>query len=547
MMEIQNNEINLSGLTYSQVSQNVYEQYKNTGDAELFEELVSDLIMNKYSDCEETNDFILSLDKKDQRLAIMSLIDKETRGDANLLWAEMKAYVDSRIDKMDHVKDVIRIINKFVKDGAIEKKTHGEVMTPISLVREMLATLPEDVWSNPNLKWLDPCNGAGTFPFVVIYKLMNGLKDWEPDVEKRYKHIVENMIYTCELQSRNVFLWLCGVDPYNEYTTNTYWGSFLDEGFDRHMKEVWGVDKFDIVIGNPPYQDENRSQVKLWPLFINKSINFLNNGGNLVKIFPSVWVNRPGGQKFKKTTELFSIYQLEKVIIENKKEKKWFDIGETVCFIHLTKNKNSKDTIFIEGDKKLSIKYTAEKIILDEKKKLLNNIIEKVNNICLKNGKYEWFEDLHHNDSKEDMLSDTRLKTIRDPNDSIIWYTASQMFYTNSDNIRTDWRIIVNLSGYYYKENLISKYMKITNNEGCTSGMRSILCDNEDSAKNLFSILSSNLYRFYNDFQKTSGFNTFVFNFPKIENKKWTNVEIYKYFFLTEEEVLLVENFISEK
>jgi hypothetical protein len=136
-MIIGTNEIKISGLTYSVVNPYIYEEYRKTKDAELFEELVSDLILNKYSDCLETNEFILSLPKRDQRLAIMSLIDKETKGDANLVWAEMKAYVDSRVDKMDHVKDVIRIINKFVKDGAIEKKTHGEVMTPISLVREM--------------------------------------------------------------------------------------------------------------------------------------------------------------------------------------------------------------------------------------------------------------------------------------------------------------------------------------------------------------------------------------------------------------------------
>ena len=247
------NKIDFSGTTYSVVDPNIYEVYKQTGDGELFEKLVSDLILNKYSDDPDINKYINSLGKKDQRLAIMSLIDKETKGDSNLLWSEMKSYVESAIDKTEHIKDVVRIINKFVKDGTVEKKKHGEVMTPITLVREMLDTLPKEVWSNPNLKWLDPANGAGTFPFVIIYKLMNGLKDWEPDTEKRYKHIVENMIYVCELQSRNVFLWLCGVDPKDEYTTNTYWGSFLEEGFDKHMREVWKVDKFDIVVGNPPY------------------------------------------------------------------------------------------------------------------------------------------------------------------------------------------------------------------------------------------------------------------------------------------------------
>jgi site-specific DNA-methyltransferase (adenine-specific) len=303
-MILNNDKLNLAGTTYSVAAPDIYEEYKKTKNGELFEGLVHDLILNRYSDCLNTNKFILSLPKRDQRLAILSLVDKERKGDVNLLWREMKAYVDSRTDKMDHVKDVIGIINKFVKDGTVEKKTHGEVMTPISLVREMLDTLPKEVWSNPNLKFLDPCNGAGTFPFVVIYKLMRGLAEWEPNIEKRYKHIVENMIYTCEIQSRNVFLWLCGVDPHDEYTTNTYWGSFLDEGFDKHMKEVWCVDNFDIVVGNPPYQEidglggNGSSAIPIYNIFIDKLSKFSTL---ITFIIPSRWMaGGKGLENFRK-------------------------------------------------------------------------------------------------------------------------------------------------------------------------------------------------------------------------------------------------------
>ena len=133
------------------------------------------------------------------------------------------------------------MLREYVKVGEVEKKKFGEVMTSLDLVKEMLSTLPEDVWTNPNLKWLDPANGTGPFPTMVIYKLMNGLKEWEPDDNKRYKHIIENMIYVCELQPKNMFLYMCVADPFDEYDINIYTGSFLDEGFDNHMKEVWGV------------------------------------------------------------------------------------------------------------------------------------------------------------------------------------------------------------------------------------------------------------------------------------------------------------------
>ena len=54
----------------------------------------------------------------------------------------------------------------------VRKKVFGEVITPIDLVEEMLDTLPDEVWTNPNLKWLDPCVGVGTFMLVIIKKLI---------------------------------------------------------------------------------------------------------------------------------------------------------------------------------------------------------------------------------------------------------------------------------------------------------------------------------------------------------------------------------------
>ena len=40
------------------------------------------------------------------------------------------------------------------------KDKYGEVLTPHNLVKEMLNLLPDAVFKNKNLKWLDP--GAGT-------------------------------------------------------------------------------------------------------------------------------------------------------------------------------------------------------------------------------------------------------------------------------------------------------------------------------------------------------------------------------------------------
>ena len=371
-MTYNSDNLNITGATYSAVVPNIYDIYKEKKDPELFEKVVQDLILHKYAD-DDFKEVIELIDKRDVRLAIMSLIDKETTGDMNISWAEMKAYVDSGLSKMDHVKDVIKIINKFVKDGKTEKKKFGEVMTDISLVREMLDTLPKDVWSNPNLKWLDPCNGCGTFPFVIIYKLMKGLEEWEKDDEKRYKHIVENMIYTCELQSRNVFLWLCGVDPYDEYTTNTYWGSFLDEDFDKHMKEVWKVDKFDICLGNPPYNENNsNNNEKIYFKFINKSYKIIYDLSNLLYVLPddsiSYIVNKEG-------------YYI-KIINSNKIIDRFFKgIGTKIVFFLSIKSKNIGYTEFIDENETKKIKLSNDDLVLMNIRDtiIINNIKNKSN------------------------------------------------------------------------------------------------------------------------------------------------------------------------
>ena len=66
-----------------------------------------------------------------------------------------------------------------------EKNLYGEVFTPIYIVEEMLDKLPNPVWSNHTLKWLDPAVGIGNFPICVYLRLMEGLKSWEKNDEKR--------------------------------------------------------------------------------------------------------------------------------------------------------------------------------------------------------------------------------------------------------------------------------------------------------------------------------------------------------------------------
>lgn len=286
------------GTTYSTSH---YEEFEKTGSKEIFEDVIDKMILEGISGMNESfRNVISNLSRDKKRMTILSLLDKDLN-----LFKRIKALTDKNINKMDHIKDIILMLREYVKVGEVEKKKFGEVMTPLELVKEMLATLPEEVWSNPNLKWLDPANGTGPYPIMVIYKLMKGLESWEPDAEKRYKHIIENMIYVCELQPKNMFLYMCAVDPFDTYKLNIYTGSFLEEGFDFHMKNVWGVDKFDVVVGNPPYNAPMNKKTKqgttgnfIWDKFVMKSVENLIKNGYLCFVHPPGW-RKPNSGKSK--------------------------------------------------------------------------------------------------------------------------------------------------------------------------------------------------------------------------------------------------------
>ena len=347
----------ITGVTYS-VSD--YEHYNQNGDLNYFEEVIDAMILDGISGMNDTfRNAIRGLSRDKKRMTILSLLDKDLN-----LFKRIKALTDKNIGKMEHIKDIILMLREYVKVGEVEKKKFGEVMTPLELVKEMLATLPEEVWSNPNLKWLDPANGTGPYPIMVIYKLMIGLAEWEPDAEKRYKHIVENMIYVCELQPKNMFLYMCAVDPFDTYKLNIYTGSFLEPEFDKHMKDVWGVDKFDVSLGNPPFKR------KLNLKFLNKCMDISES--NLF-VHPSSWlIDEKNSNSDFRNARLLHSNSIKKVILFN--GNYIFNIGLYIPSAITLIDKNHKVEDGIKVIDKLNEKELVYNSINDINK--FSNIVE---------------------------------------------------------------------------------------------------------------------------------------------------------------------------
>ena len=469
-----------------------------------YEEIIDKMMMDEV--CGMNDSFrkkIESLEPKYKRLAILSLLDK----DRSLFTTIKKLVQENKVSKVSHVKDIIVMLRKYVKVGEVEKKKYGEVMTPLELVKEMIQTIPQDFWKNPNSKILDPANGVGPYPIMVIYKLMLGLAEWEPDEEKRFKHIIENMIYVCELQPKNMFLWLCAVDPQDIYGCNIYTGSFLESGFDLHMRNVWGVEKFDLILGNPPYNQ----MIDLD--FVSKSYDISDY---ILFVHPSTWL-----------------------LDEKNKQKKFIDI----------KNKIGKDLekiIFFNGNGIFGINLFVPCVITTINKNKKTNQIYCVDKISDTNSEFENIIDINKYSSMFYVSIKNKILPISKKDN--IWnhkYENGNFFINiaqhRGNHTKDDKKM--------YNDDIFTILMK--DDSISTEKFKHLYFgfDTEIEAKNCFNYLKSKITRFFlsiykNNSQLCRGELEII---PWMDfTKEWTDEKLKEHFKLTNDEIDFIEKVIPK-
>jgi len=177
------------------------------------------------------------------------------------------------------------IINKF-KTKEWEKKEHAEFGTPQFLRNDMINIIPKYFWKNKNRKVLEPCCGKGGFLYDIVSKFMNSLRKEIPDRKRRYRHIVEEIIYFADINPGNVKICRKILDPDGIYELNYYSGDVIQENF------PFRNDNFDLVIGNPPYNYPGKIETghTLYQRFIEESLNvWLKEGGYLDFVTPPAW------------------------------------------------------------------------------------------------------------------------------------------------------------------------------------------------------------------------------------------------------------------
>lgn len=194
---------------------------------------------------------------------------------------------------MDIGEKVVKLVYQATNDDQSRTDKFGEVFTPEHMILRILNHFPEEVLKDPKRKWLDLTAGLGQFPSVITKVLMKTLKEYEPDEIKRYTHIIENMVYMAEYQQTSANILRECLTAIVPVRLNLYVGDSLELD---PVKE-WGVDNFDIVIGNPPYNDQEDADHKkggrmhmstsFYPNFVAKAKKIVKDGGIVSMILPA--------------------------------------------------------------------------------------------------------------------------------------------------------------------------------------------------------------------------------------------------------------------
>ena len=496
--------------------------------------------------------------------------------------------------------------------SCIANLSNDEVFTPPEVANAMLDLLPQELFRDPNTTFLDPACKSGVFLREIAKRLLVGLEDQIPDLQQRVDHIFHKQLYgiaitelTSLLGRRSVY---CSKYPNSKYSVsrfedvqgnirfkNTqhvwkngkcvfcgaseqeYGKAKRGDGLESHAyefihttrpEEIFKM-KFDVIIGNPPYQlsdgGAQASARPIYQLFVQQAKKL--NPSYLIMIIPARWYAGGKGLDAFRCDMLTDIHI--KAIHDFPNTEDCFpgvNIRGGICYFLWDRSYNNvnikAEVVTHDGSKSkfsvrplkykdldIFIRYSQALSILDKvlsnSSDFLSEWVSPLRPFGLR-GYFAKGQDFHNTklNMNSPVLCYAKGKSCGYVERSLIpshceWIDCWKVYIPRADNIGTELNDD-NLNSFVGAPNTI-----------CTESYLMIGAENalnEETAKNLSSYLHTRFVRFMHSVPKVSQDATaktwrFV---PALDfSTPWTDEELYAKYGLTDEEINFIESMIK--
>jgi site-specific DNA-methyltransferase (adenine-specific) len=474
--------------------------------------------------------------------------------------------------------------------------SNDEVFTPPNIANQMLDLLPAEIWRDKNATFLDPACKSGVFLREIAKRLMAGLEKEIPDKQQRIDHIFTKQLFgiaitdmTALLSRRSLY---CSKKANGKYSIcegfdtpdgNITFGRVIhiwegdhckycganineydrDETLETHAYQFIHTDtpeelfkmKFDVIVGNPPYQLSDggfgKSASPIYNKFVEQAKKLQPR--YMTMIIPSRWFG--GGKGLDGFREEMLNDERIRKIVDYEDSNEIFpgvDVAGGICyFLWDRDNKDFCEIVNRHNDTEVISKRRLNEFDIFIRHSQAVPIIRKV----LARGEKQM-------NKQVSAYKPFGLRTYEKPQKTgdikLFWQKGVGPYKRKDITIGVEiidkWKVIASRSGHEHAGNpgndgtrrVLSRTAILPPGTICTETYLVIgNYSTEEEANNLLAYMKTRFLRFLMSlFMYSHGITKDTFAFVPILDmtKRWTDEKLYKRYELTKEEIAFIES-----